>query len=443
VLCARESPFANCVSGAPGGDYRSRAVLSCTGAPIAVTAFMGLTSCRWNGITEKVTRPRRQPPTAPLSSVVSSGALATKLMRVRVGLVILPSDRWAEARRQWEWADRAGFHTAWTYDHIRWGGMPDGPWHAAVPVLAAAAAVTERVRLGTLVATPNFRHPVTLARDALALDDVSDGRLDLGLGPGSEGPDATALGQEAWTRAERLARFEEFLQVLQPIVDGGPATRTSLQTTHYTAAEVPRPCGSPPSTDGTGSPSAPPDEVAARPRMSSRRSHASSPFSTRPAAPPAGTRRASAGPCCGRRPNRSSPRSTSSTSSSAPVRSSASTSSSCTTPPRRGRTRGTSRRSSGLPSGPPAERQPSEPAQPAKADATAARTAARADAGFTRSTSHSVHPTHEAASAMAPPTASAASGRSSVTCLATSTSPRRPGSTRPTMRVPSSTGMAK
>jgi alkanesulfonate monooxygenase SsuD/methylene tetrahydromethanopterin reductase-like flavin-dependent oxidoreductase (luciferase family) len=158
---------------------------------------------------------------------------------VQVGLVILPSDRWAEARRQWEWADRAGFHTAWTYDHIRWGGMPDGPWHAAIPVLAAAAAVTERVRLGTLVATPNFRHPVTLARDALALDDLSNGRLDLGLGPGSEGPDATALGQEPWARAERLARFEEFLQVLQPIVDGGPSDRTSLQTTHYTAVEAP------------------------------------------------------------------------------------------------------------------------------------------------------------------------------------------------------------
>jgi alkanesulfonate monooxygenase SsuD/methylene tetrahydromethanopterin reductase-like flavin-dependent oxidoreductase (luciferase family) len=158
---------------------------------------------------------------------------------VRIGLVILPSDRWSEARRQWEWADRAGFCTAWTYDHIRWGGMPEGPWHAAVPVLAAAAAVTERARVGTLVATPNFRHPVTLARDALALDDLSGGRLDLGLGPGSEGPDATALGQEAWTPADRLARFAEFLRVLQPIVNGEPAARTSVATTHYTAAEAP------------------------------------------------------------------------------------------------------------------------------------------------------------------------------------------------------------
>ncbi len=153
--------------------------------------------------------------------------------------MILPSDRWTEARRQWEWADDAGFSTAWTYDHIRWGGMPDGPWHSAVPVLAAAATVTSRVRLGTLVATPNFRHPVTLARDALALDDLSEGRLDLGLGPGSEGSDATALGQAPWSPAERMDRFEEFLQVLAPIVHGAPADRTSLQTPHYTAVEAP------------------------------------------------------------------------------------------------------------------------------------------------------------------------------------------------------------
>ncbi len=82
---------------------------------------------------------------------------------MHVGLVILPTDRWSEARRQWEWADDTGFATGWTYDHIRWGGMPDGPWHSAVPVLSAAAVVTSRLRLGTLVATPNFRHPVTLA----------------------------------------------------------------------------------------------------------------------------------------------------------------------------------------------------------------------------------------------------------------------------------------
>jgi alkanesulfonate monooxygenase SsuD/methylene tetrahydromethanopterin reductase-like flavin-dependent oxidoreductase (luciferase family) len=158
---------------------------------------------------------------------------------MQVGLVILPTDRWPEARHQWEWADDAGFSTAWTYDHIRWGGMPDGPWHAAIPVLSAAAAVTKRIRLGTLVATPNFRHPVNLARDALALDDISQGRLDLGLGPGSQGPDASALGQDPWGPAERLARFESFLQILAPIVEGAHDTRTTLTTDHYTSDEAP------------------------------------------------------------------------------------------------------------------------------------------------------------------------------------------------------------
>jgi len=158
---------------------------------------------------------------------------------MRVGLVILPSDRWHNARRQWEWAESAGFATAWTYDHIRWGGMPDGPWHAAVPVLAAAAGVTSRIRLGTLVATPNFRQPVTLARDAIALDDISGGRLDLGLGPGSEGPDAVALGQDRWAPTERLARFEEFLRVLRPILSEDGTARTTVRTEHYAAVEAP------------------------------------------------------------------------------------------------------------------------------------------------------------------------------------------------------------
>ena len=89
------------------------------------------------------------------------------------------------------------------------------------------------------MATPNFRHPVTLARDAIALDDLSDGRLDLGLGPGSEGPDASALGQDPWSPAERMARFEEFLAVLRPIVNGDGTTRTTVHTEHYAAVEAP------------------------------------------------------------------------------------------------------------------------------------------------------------------------------------------------------------
>jgi hypothetical protein len=59
VLCSWESPFANCLSGAPGGDYLSRAIVDCRGAPTADTAFMGLTSCRWITIAGTLA-PRRR-----------------------------------------------------------------------------------------------------------------------------------------------------------------------------------------------------------------------------------------------------------------------------------------------------------------------------------------------------------------------------------------------
>ncbi|HWW53602.1 MAG TPA: LLM class flavin-dependent oxidoreductase [Acidimicrobiales bacterium] len=137
---------------------------------------------------------------------------------MRVGLVILPTDRWATARGLWKWAEDAGFATAWTYDHIVWGGFPSGPWHAAYPVLAAAASVTDRIRLGTLVTSPNFRHPVSLARQVITLDDVSSGRFELGIGAGSGGPDAAVLGTPVWSPAERSARFAEFLELLDRLL---------------------------------------------------------------------------------------------------------------------------------------------------------------------------------------------------------------------------------
>ena len=59
VLCSWESPFANCLAGAPGGDYLSRAIVTCSGAPTADTAFMGLTSCRWITIARTLARRRR------------------------------------------------------------------------------------------------------------------------------------------------------------------------------------------------------------------------------------------------------------------------------------------------------------------------------------------------------------------------------------------------
>jgi hypothetical protein len=59
VLYSWEPPFANCLAGAPGGDYLSRGIVDCRGAPTADTAFMGLTSCRWITITGTIAHRRR------------------------------------------------------------------------------------------------------------------------------------------------------------------------------------------------------------------------------------------------------------------------------------------------------------------------------------------------------------------------------------------------
>ena len=71
----------------------------------------------------------------------------------------------------------------------------DRPWFGAVPTLAAAAAATTHLRLGPLVTSPNFRHPVTLAKDLMSLDDISAGRLIVGIGAGGIGFDAEVLGE--------------------------------------------------------------------------------------------------------------------------------------------------------------------------------------------------------------------------------------------------------
>jgi alkanesulfonate monooxygenase SsuD/methylene tetrahydromethanopterin reductase-like flavin-dependent oxidoreductase (luciferase family) len=103
---------------------------------------------------------------------------------VRFGVLILPAEGWASQSSSWQRAEALGFDHAWTFDHLAWRSFRDSPWFGAVPTLAAAAAVTSRIRLGTLVASPNFRHPVPFARELMTLDHISAGRLPSGSGRG-------------------------------------------------------------------------------------------------------------------------------------------------------------------------------------------------------------------------------------------------------------------
>ncbi|MEU5847363.1 LLM class flavin-dependent oxidoreductase [Saccharopolyspora shandongensis] len=156
---------------------------------------------------------------------------------MRVGIVILPEHRWWAAEPLWRMAEEYGFAHAWTYDHLGWRSLVDKPWFDAVPTLTAAATVTSTIRLGTLVASPNFRHPAHFARELTALDDIADGRITLGIGAGGVGFDAHVLGRPELTAGQRVDRFTEFVELLDQIL-----TRDSTDHSgeYYTAVEAHR-----------------------------------------------------------------------------------------------------------------------------------------------------------------------------------------------------------
>jgi alkanesulfonate monooxygenase SsuD/methylene tetrahydromethanopterin reductase-like flavin-dependent oxidoreductase (luciferase family) len=137
---------------------------------------------------------------------------------MRFGLVILPQYEWPEAGRLWRDAERLGFDHAWTYDHLSWRGLAGERWHATIPTLTAAAMVTEHIRLGTLVASPNYRHPVPFAKDVATLDQIAGGRVVLGLGSGGTGFDARVLGQGELSPRDRYERFREFTEALDRLL---------------------------------------------------------------------------------------------------------------------------------------------------------------------------------------------------------------------------------
>jgi len=141
-------------------------------------------------------------------------AQPTNVCQMRVGVVILPQFTWSEARARWKSLEDRGFANGWSYDHLAWRDLAEQNWYGTIPTLTAAATATSTLQLGTWVTSPNFRHPVTLAKDLMTIDDISGGRVIVGVGAGGTGWDATVLGQQPLTPGQRAARLAEFVTLL-------------------------------------------------------------------------------------------------------------------------------------------------------------------------------------------------------------------------------------
>src|SRR5918911_461064 len=130
---------------------------------------------------------------------------------MRLGLDISQHQlTWNEISDRASLAEVAGFDGVWVFDHFKpLYGSPKGPCLEGWTLLAALAAATQRLRLGVLVTGITYRHPSILAAEAVTVDHVSNGRLELGLGAAWYEGEHRQLGLPFPPAPDRIDRLEE------------------------------------------------------------------------------------------------------------------------------------------------------------------------------------------------------------------------------------------
>ena len=143
---------------------------------------------------------------------------------------------WSEILDVSLYAERTGWDGIWVADHFMpLAGNLDDPMHECWSVLAALAAVVPRVRVGALVAGNTYRHPAVLAKQAVTIDHVSNGRLVLGIGAGWQ-ENEHAYGIELPSVKDRLDRLEEACKVITGLLN---QDRTTFDGTYYHLTDAP------------------------------------------------------------------------------------------------------------------------------------------------------------------------------------------------------------
>jgi len=136
---------------------------------------------------------------------------------LRFQVLTLPNAPWPELLGRFQRIEALGFDLAGMADHFVDWTNPPSPWFDLWTQAAAVAANTSRLRLSTCVAQIPLRNPAMLARQALSVEHISNGRIEVGLGLGlTSDPSYAMMGIPNWDNKERVARFKEYVE----IVDG-------------------------------------------------------------------------------------------------------------------------------------------------------------------------------------------------------------------------------
>jgi len=134
--------------------------------------------------------------------------------RFRFGICTDQNMPWDKNVERWQLFERLGYESAWVCDHLVQPSRPNGPYLEAWSLLAGLAARTEKIRIGVLVTSNTFRFPQVVAKMAVTVDHISNGRLEVGLGAGWYEPEHTMFGIPFPETKELVGRFREAVQVV-------------------------------------------------------------------------------------------------------------------------------------------------------------------------------------------------------------------------------------
>ncbi len=152
----------------------------------------------------------------------------------------MPPENWEDTLRDWELIEDLGFDCAGVTDHFMptsgEGAALDKPFPEAWTLLSALAARTSRMRVAVLVSGNTYRHPVLLAKQAVTLDHITGGRLDLGIGAGWYEPEHRKFGWDFPSAGSRVNILAESLQVIRSLLT---ERRTTFRGEHYRLDDAP------------------------------------------------------------------------------------------------------------------------------------------------------------------------------------------------------------
>ena len=155
---------------------------------------------------------------------------------LRFQAMILPNLGWDELLGRFQHVEHLGFDLASTGDHFCDWSNPPSPWFEMWGVLAGVAQATERIRIAPCVAQIPLRNPAMFARQALTVDHISNGRLEIGLGLGLPiDPSYDMIGMENWTNPKRVAHFTEYVEIVDAMLSNEV---TTYRGEHYQVNEA-------------------------------------------------------------------------------------------------------------------------------------------------------------------------------------------------------------